>query len=223
MLLQLQMLSPTGRSRMWDAQADGYARGEGIVAVALKPLSQAIADGDHIECVIRETGVNQDGHSSSGLTMPSVQSQTALIKSTYTKCGLDFTKEEGRCQYFEAHGTGTPAGDPREAEAIHNAFFNGPRSSNHLSSDGPMYVGSVKTIIGHTEGAAGLAALLKASLAVQHGQIPPNLHFRTLNPALERFYDPNLRIPTQLRPWPEVPDGCPRRASVNSFGKCHKH
>lgn len=104
------MLSPTGRSRMWDADADGYARGEGFASILLKTLSQAIKDGDHIECLIRETGVNQDGRTS-GITMPSSISQTALIKSTYTRAGLDFNKKTDRCQYFEAHGTGTMAGD----------------------------------------------------------------------------------------------------------------
>lgn len=95
---------------MWDSGADGYARGEGFASVLLKTLSQAIADGDHIECIIRETGVNQDGRTS-GITMPSSTSQTALIRSTYARAGLDWRKKEDRCQYFEAHGTGTNAGD----------------------------------------------------------------------------------------------------------------
>lgn len=207
---------------MFDANADGYARGEGFVTVVVKSLRQAIIDGDRIECVIRETAVNQDGHSSSGLTLPSVESQTALIRSTYSKCGLDYTKREDRCQYFEAHGTGTPAGDPKEAEAIRNSFFDPPMakssSGGTLSENNRLYVGSVKTIIGHTEGAAGLAALLKASLAVKHAQVPPNMHFQHLNPALAEFYHPHLQIPTQLLPWPDLPAGSVRRASVNSFG-----
>ena len=98
------MLSPTGRSRMWDADVDGYARGEGFAAVILKPLSQAIADNDHIECIIRETGINQDGRTK-GITMPSATAQAALIRSTYARSGLDLTKVEDRPQYFEAHGT----------------------------------------------------------------------------------------------------------------------
>jgi len=97
------MLSPTGRSRMWDENVDGYARGEGFAAVILKPLSRAIADNDHIECIIRETGVNQDGRTK-GITMPSSTAQAALIRSTYARCGLDLTKMEDRPQYFEAHG-----------------------------------------------------------------------------------------------------------------------
>lgn len=99
------MLSPTGRSRMWDADADGYARGEGVAAVILKPLSKALADGDDIECVIRETGVNQDGKTP-GITMPSAAAQAALIQSTYSRAGLDISKASDRPQFFEAHGTG---------------------------------------------------------------------------------------------------------------------
>ncbi|PON22311.1 beta-ketoacyl synthase domain-containing protein [Trichoderma gamsii] len=216
---KLHMLSPTGRSRMWDADADGYARGEGFASILLKTLSQAIKDGDHIECLIRETGVNQDGRTS-GITMPSSISQTALIKSTYTRAGLDFNKKTDRCQYFEAHGTGTMAGDPIEARAVRDAFFGADEeedSANAAELDEPLYVGSVKTVIGHLEGTAGLAGLLKASLAVQHGVIPPNMLFNKLNPAISPFYT-HLCVPTQAKPWPKLPPGVPRRASVNSFG-----
>lgn len=208
------MLSPTGRSRMWDHKADGYARGEGFAAVIIKRLSQALADNDHIECIIRETGVNQDGRSE-GLTVPSSEAQAALIQSTYNKCGLDSRKPEDRCQYFEAHGTGTQAGDPKEARAIRDAFFSENRQKD--STKDKLYVGSIKTVIGHLEGAAGLAGLLKAALAVQHGQIPPNLHFNRLNPKIEPFYG-HLQVPTQLQSWPDLPRHVPRRASVNSFG-----
>lgn len=106
------MLSPSGRSRMWDKDVDGYARGEGIASVVLKTLSAAIRDGDHIECVIRATGVNQDGRTP-GLTMPSAKAQASLIRSTYDRAGLDIEKPEDRPQFFHAHGTGTPAGDPQ--------------------------------------------------------------------------------------------------------------
>ena len=95
---------------MWDSAADGYTRGEGFSAIFLKRLSQAIADGDHIECIVRETGVNSDGKTP-GITMPSSESQERLIRETYARCGLDPTRESDRPQYFEAHGTGTPAGD----------------------------------------------------------------------------------------------------------------
>ncbi|KAI9163194.1 Lovastatin nonaketide synthase mokA [Paramyrothecium foliicola] len=209
---KLNMLSPTGRSRMWDSAADGYARGEGVCTVVLKTLSQALLDGDDIECVIRETGINQDGRTT-GITMPSHIAQEALIRGTYARAGLDAEKLEDRCQFFEAHGTGTPAGDPQEAEAILRAFFG-----NRTGSEGEkLFVGSLKTVIGHTEGTAGIAGLLKASLAVQHGIIPPNLLFENLSPKVAPFYQ-NLCIAQTPQPWPEIAPGQPRRASVNSFG-----
>lgn len=205
---------------MWDADCQGYGRGEGLAVVVLKPLSQALADNDHIECLIRETMVNQDGRSQ-GLTVPNPTAQSVLIKSTYARCGLDPTRAEDSCQYFEAHGTGTAVGDPKEAEAIRNVFY--PMDEGSLAADGDekgrtLYVGSVKTVVGHTEGAAGLVAVLKASLALQNAQIPPNMHFERLNPAVEPFYQPHLRIPTELQPWPKTTSSTPRRASVNSFG-----
>lgn len=227
---KLKMLSPTGQSRMWDASADGYARGEGIATVVLKRLSAAIEDGDHIECIVRETATNQDGRTK-GITMPSASSQASLIRHVYAKAGLDPAAEADRCQYFECHGTGTLAGDPVEAEAVRTAFFglddsHTPKASRKLqnqpqtipNSVSPLYVGSVKTVIGHTEGTAGLAGVIKASLALQHGVIPPNLHFNSLNPSIEPFYGHVLRVPTATVPWPSVVSGQPRRASVNSFG-----
>lgn len=254
----LNMLSPTGSGKMWDANADGYARGEGIAAVVLKRLSDAIADGDHIESVIRETNINQDGRTK-GITMPSGEAQARLIRSTYAKAGLRPDVLEGRCQYFEAHSTGTQAGDPQEASAIAEVFFPSPNEKfngsgkvnpatdtkvNGAVNDLPttnsgmncinghlppaeakvngttrdkLLVGSVKTVIGHTEGAAGLAGLLKASMSIQHGFITPNLHFDVLNTKIEAFYH-NLCVATKWQPWPELPEGVPRRVSVNSFG-----
>ncbi|KAK6065016.1 lovastatin nonaketide synthase [Seiridium cupressi] len=207
----VQMLSPTGRSRMWDSQADGYARGEGVAAVLLKRLSDAIADGDTIECIIRETGTNQDGRTP-GITMPSSVSQANLIRQTYARAGLSTDRD--RCQYFEAHGTGTKAGDPQEAAAIYQAFFGDKEDKD---PEDVLYVGSIKTIIGHTEGTAGLAGLLKASLSVQTGTIFPNMLFEELNPDIEPYYG-NFEILKGARPWPKLPPGVPRRASVNSFG-----
>lgn len=212
---KLHMLSPTGRSRMWDADGDGYARGEGFAAVVLKRLSFAIEDGDHIECVIRETGVNQDGRTT-GITMPSNTAQTALIKETYAKAGLDLNNPSDRPQFFHAHGTGTPAGDPQEAEAISKAFFgDGSQETNKLQDK--LFVGSIKTIIGHTEGTAGLASLIGSSLAVQNGIIPPNMHFNNLSKNVAPFYS-SLEICKDARPWPHLSPGQPRRVSVNSFG-----
>ncbi|KUI61972.1 Polyketide synthase-nonribosomal peptide synthetase [Cytospora mali] len=214
----LNMLSPTGRSRMWDAGADGYARGEGVGAVVLKTLSAALRDGDHIECLIRETGINQDGRTP-GITMPSATAQGMLIADTYARAGLDPLKKEDRCQYFEAHGTGTKAGDPQEAGAIFRAFFpeKAEKTQDGEEDNDVLYVGSIKTVIGHTEGTAGIAGLLKASLAIQNKTIPPNMHFMRLNPDIEPYYG-NLKVPVEAIEWPELPDGVPRRASVNSFG-----
>lgn len=228
----LHMLSPTGRSRMWDVDADGYARGEGVAALFLKPLSLALHDGDDILGLVRETGVNSDGRTQ-GITLPNPAAQCSLITETYLRAGLDPREPADQCQYFEAHGTGTQAGDPREAEAIHDAFF-GSRLSTATTRK--MLVGSCKvniptpqlhtpmqclqkpqTVIGHTEGAAGLAGVLKVLLAMQHGKVPPNLHLSTLNPSVRPFYG-RLQIPKSLVEWPEPAGGQPRRASVNSFG-----
>ncbi|PLB44497.1 polyketide synthase 3 [Aspergillus steynii IBT 23096] len=207
----MHMISPESRCRMWDKDASGYARGEGCGAVVLKTLSQAIRDNDHIECIIRGTGVNSDGQgNSSGITIPSPAAQTALIQQTYRDAGLDPVKD--RCQYFECHGTGTQAGDPAEAEAIQDAFCD----ENGEMSENTLFCGSIKTVIGHLEGCAGIAGVIKASLAIQNKAIPPNMHFSTLNPKIEPFYG-GLQIPTSLLPWPET-GGAPRRASVNSFG-----
>lgn len=211
----LNMLSPTGRSRMWDADADGYARGDGVAAVILKTLSQAIRDGDTVDCIIRETGANQDGRTK-GITMPSGEAQAAMIRDTYARAGLDPLNPIERCQYFEAHGTGTPAGDPQEASALDAAFFGGGGGKRESRSD-VLYVGSVKTVVGHTEGTAGLAGVMKAYMALKHKTIPPNLLFNRLSPGVEPFYT-NLQILTEPKPWPELPAGVPRRASVNSFG-----
>ncbi|KAI1303963.1 putative polyketide synthase [Xylaria venustula] len=207
---KLGMLSPDGRSRMWDQGANGYARGDGVAVLLLKTLRNALEDGDNIECIIRETGLNQDG-ATAGITMPSASAQTALIRKTYAKAGLDLRNPQDRPQFFEAHGTGTPAGDPIEAEAIHNVFG----ATGDDSSEKPLYVGSIKTIFGHTEGTAGIAAVLKASLALQNKSIPPNLLFEQLSDRVAPFYK-QVEIPLKTLPWPDVAGG--RRASVNSFG-----
>ncbi len=213
---KLKMLSPGGLSRMWDEAADGYARGDGFAAVVLKPLRHAIRDGDRIECIIRETGTNQDGKTQ-GITMPSPIAQAALIRDTYQRAGLDLSRPVDRPQYFEAHGTGTPAGDPVESEAISTAFFGPDTQFKRRPGGVKLLVGSIKTVIGHTEGTAGLASLLKASLALQSAKVPPNLHFNRLSPSVKPHYQ-NLQIPTTLLDWPELPEGGVRRASVNSFG-----
>lgn len=145
--------------------------------------------------------------------MPSSTSQAKLIQETYARAGLDIEKD--RCQYFEAHGTGTKAGDPQEAAAIYRAFF-GEKPND--STEDSLYVGSIKTVIGHTEGTAGIAGLLRASLGMKNGFIPPNLLFDELNPDIEPYYG-RLQILKKATPWPELPAGVPRRASINSFGE----
>lgn len=199
---------------MWDADVDGYGRGEGFAVVVMKRLSDAIQDGDSIDCIIRGTATNQDGRTQ-GITLPSPIAQTQLIRQTYAKAGLDLSKPEDQPQFFEAHGTGTKAGDPREAEAIYNAFFDADFDTSKQKHG--LFVGSIKTVVGHTEGTAGLAGLLKASLSLQAGKIPPNMLFNNLNPEIAPFVGP-LKLPTKAVSWPSLPQGVPRRASVNSFG-----
>ena len=208
---KLHMLSPDNHSKMWDKSANGYARGEGVAAVFLKPLSHALRDGDCIDCLVRETYVNSDGRTK-GITMPSATAQAALIRRTYQNAGLDPLVD--RCQYFECHGTGTQAGDPQEAQAIQEAFF--PKTNKQERANEKLYVGSIKTVLGHTEGCAGLAGVLKASLAIQNRTIPPNMHFKELSPAVAPYYG-NLQLVTNPTPWPKTL-GTPARASVNSFG-----
>ncbi|KAF6805807.1 hybrid pks-nrps protein [Colletotrichum sojae] len=211
---KLRMLSPTGKCRMWDALADGYARGEGTAALMLKPLSKALRDGDPIRGVIRNSGVNSDGRTP-GITMPSASAQARLTTETYRAAGLDPSNPEDRCQYFEAHGTGTQAGDPTEARGIFESFF--PTQTPQTTDQEPLLVGSIKTVVGHLEGCAGLAGVIKVLLAMEHDTIPPNLHLKSLNPKIEPFRK-ILRVPTEPTPWPARAPGRPKRASVNSFG-----
>ena len=213
----LHMLSPTGKSRMWDAKADGYARGEGIAAVIMKTLSKALADGDVIEGIVRETGVNSNGRNK-GITLPSAELQAALIEDTYRKSGLDPRNPLDRPQFFEAHGTGTQAGDPREADAINRSFFGDSDSEVKITNESQeILVGSIKTVIGHTEGAAGVAGVIKAMLSMRHRKVPPNQHLEVLNPSVAPFCK-HFKVPSVLTEWPSPPPGQPLRASVNSFG-----
>lgn len=129
-LSNMSFLSPTGRCKSFDANADGYGRGEGLATLILKPVSKAIAAGNPIRALIRSVGMNQDGHTSGGITQPSQNMQVKLIRDTYKKAELDLRNT----RFFEAHGTGTPVGDPTEARAIGEAFFK------YRSSDDPIYV-----------------------------------------------------------------------------------
>ncbi|KAE8382753.1 hypothetical protein BDV26DRAFT_253079 [Aspergillus bertholletiae] len=207
----LHMLSPTSRCRMWDRDADGYARGEGCASVVIKTLDQALRDGDDVECIIRGTAVNSTGRSA-GITMPSSEAQATLIRQAYERSGLDPVRD--RCQYFECHGTGTQAGDPVEAQAIQQVYY--PKSVV-FSPEDKLYVGSIKTLIGHLEGCAGLAGVMKVIMSLRNQTITPNLLFHNLNPNITPFYD-HLSVPTSTVPWPVVGPGHPLRASVNSFG-----
>ncbi|OJI88527.1 hypothetical protein ASPTUDRAFT_135063 [Aspergillus tubingensis CBS 134.48] len=203
-LSYMHMLSADGISHSFDSRANGYGRGEGLGAVLLKPLSQAIADGDVIRAIVRATGANQDGRTP-GITMPNAEAQADLIRATYRQVGLSMRETA----YFEAHGTGTALGDPTELSAI-GASFGEERTPN----DEPVYVGSVKSNIGHTEGAAGVASLIKVVLCLEKGTLVPNAGFVTLNPKIqtERW---RLRLSDITQPWPSH---LPQRASINSFG-----
>ncbi|KAJ0414063.1 Nonribosomal peptide synthetase 14 [Aspergillus carlsbadensis] len=216
----LHLLSPTGRSQMWDQAADGYARGEGVCVFFMKTVSQALRDGNRIDAVIREICVNSDGRTQ-GIALPSAEAQISLMRTAYSNAGLDLSKPEDRPQCIEAHGTGTQAGDPREALAIATTFFPPEEDHSHRPK---LVVGSVKTVIGHTEGCAGIAGILKAVLAMRHRTIPPNLHFCNLNPSVKPPFE-HLMIATSPMAWPEVPPGAPLRSSVNGFGSggtnCH--
>ena len=195
------MLSPRGRCHSFDAGADGFVRGEGAGVVVLKRLTDAIRDGDRVLAVVRGSAVNQDGRSN-GLTAPNTLAQRDVITRALRSADVPGNS----VNFIEAHGTGTALGDPIEFEALADTYGRG---------DGPCALGAVKTNIGHLEAAAGIAGFIKAALAVQRGQIPPNLHFSQWNPAI----DPSptrLFVPTDLVPWPAC-EG-PRRAGVSSFG-----
>ncbi|NEO43321.1 MAG: type I polyketide synthase [Moorea sp. SIO4A3] len=198
-----QMLSPDGRSKTFDASANGFVRGEGCGMIVLKRLSEAVADDDNILAVIRGTAINQDGYSS-GLTVPKGPSQQAVIRQALENGGVD----PGNVSYIEAHGTGTSLGDPIEIGAIGTVF-----EKTH-SQERPLIVGAVKTNIGHLEGAAGVAGLIKVVLQLQHQKIAPLLHLKKLNPYINWSELP-VKVPIQIMPWQT--NGT-RIAGVSSFG-----
>ncbi|MCH5586567.1 acyltransferase domain-containing protein [Shimazuella sp. AN120528] len=165
------VLAPDGRCKTFDAKADGYVRGEGAGVVVLKSLSEAQADGDVIYAVIHGSSVNQDGKSN-GLTAPNIHAQKALLKSAVRAAGV----QPEDIFYVEAHGTGTPLGDPIEVRALAEVYAQ--------KRENPLYLGSVKTNIGHLEAAAGIAGLIKSALALHHKYIPPHLHFQHWNPQI---------------------------------------
>ncbi|KAF2490386.1 reducing type I polyketide synthase [Lophium mytilinum] len=202
-LSNLGLLSPDNQCYSFDDRANGYARGEGFGVLVLKRLSDAIKHNDVIRAVIRSTGSNQDGYTT-GLTQPSGKAQSELIRETYRRAGLELDQT----RFIEAHGTGTAVGDPIEANAIGEVF----RRSRSLVD--PLYVGAVKSNIGHLEGASGVAGVIKSILALEKGVIPPNTNFVNINPQIDTEYL-NIKFPLQPTKWPTK--GL-RRASVNSFG-----
>ncbi|OTA58590.1 ketoacyl-synt-domain-containing protein [Hypoxylon sp. EC38] len=200
----LNFLSPDGKCYAFDARANGYGRGEGIGIVVLKRLQDAIRDNDNIRGVIRGSSVNQDGRTP-GITLPSSEAQLRNIKSVYKRAGLPVDSTA----YVECHGTGTQAGDFRELKAISDGFCAQRTSAN------PIYVGSIKTNIGHLEGCAGIAGLIKGILTIENGVIPKHLNFNLPgNPAI-KFDDWKVKVPIANTPWPT--EGL-RRASINCFG-----
>jgi amino acid adenylation domain-containing protein/thioester reductase-like protein len=199
------MLSPNGRCFAFDARANGYVRGEGAGMVYIKPLARAVADGNRIYAVIRAAVSNQDGHTSS-MTVPGVEGQTAMLRQAYQQAGLS----PSRVTYMEAHGTGTPVGDPIEATALGHVLSEG------RSPQQPCLMGSVKTNIGHLEAGSGIAGLIKAALVLHHDKVPPSLNFETPNPYIP-FDSLGLRVVTRLQRLPHH-DGLPPVVAVNSFG-----
>ncbi|MDL4815441.1 type I polyketide synthase [Actinomadura opuntiae] len=204
-------LSPDGRCHTFDARANGYVRGEGGGLVVLKPLAQAVADADRIHAVILGSAVNNDG-ATAGLTVPSPDAQAAVVAAACRRAGVD----PAQVQYVELHGTGTKVGDPIEAAALGRALGGAPERP------GPLRVGSVKTNVGHLEGAAGIAGLIKTMLGIRHRELPASLNYESPNPGID-LDALNLRVQSARGPWPH-PER-PLVAGVSSFGmggtNCH--
>ncbi|MEU6428627.1 type I polyketide synthase [Microbispora sp. NPDC046973] len=204
-------LSPDGRCFTFDARANGYARGEGGGIVVLKPLRQALADEDHVYAVILGSAINNDG-ATPGLTVPGAAAQEQVVRLAVERAGVD----PAAVQFVELHGTGTRVGDPIEAAAL-GAVLGAARPATR-----PLLVGSVKTNVGHLEGAAGIAGLLKAVLSIHHREVPASLNYEAPNPGID-LDALNLRVVTELSSWPR-PDA-PLVAGVSSFGvggaNCH--
>jgi acyl transferase domain-containing protein/NAD(P)-dependent dehydrogenase (short-subunit alcohol dehydrogenase family) len=203
-LSKAYMLSPHGQCRAFDAEANGYVRGEGAGVVVLKPLAQAQADGDAIYAVLLATGINQDGRTP-GLHQPSRAAQEALLHQVYAQAGVD----PSAVSYVEAHGTGTTVGDFMEGNAL-GTVLGKQRAEGQW-----LHIGSVKTQIGHLEAASGIAGLIKTALILKHRQIPANLHFHTPNPQIP-FEELHLKV--QAEPGPLPGDAAQPFAGVNNFG-----
>ncbi|MBD9358029.1 type I polyketide synthase [Methylomonas albis] len=198
------MLSPDGRCKSFDATANGFGRGEGCGLIVLKRLSDVVPGSDRVLALIRGSASNQDG-ATSGLTVPNGPAQQTVIRDALRNAGV----AAEQIDYVEAHGTGTKLGDPIEIGAL-NAVFGPTRSSRQ-----PLIVGSVKTNLGHLEGAAGISALMKVVLALSHQQIPRHLHCDQPTPFIPWAEIP-IRVATQAIAWPATEK--PRLAGVSSFG-----
>jgi acyl transferase domain-containing protein/NADPH:quinone reductase-like Zn-dependent oxidoreductase/acyl carrier protein/protein-L-isoaspartate O-methyltransferase len=198
------MMAADGRCKAFDAAADGFVRGEGCGIIVLKPLAAALAGGDRIMAVIEGSAVNQDGRSS-GLTVPNGIAQEALIRQALANAGVS----PSEIDYVEAHGTGTKLGDPIEVDALSSVF------SPERGADRKLRIGSVKTNLGHTEAASGVAGLIKCVLALEHEEIPRQLHFKTPTPEIDWDELP-IEVVAQSSPWPKGERR--RRAGVSSFG-----
>jgi acyl transferase domain-containing protein/SAM-dependent methyltransferase len=195
------VLSPDGSCKTFSADANGYGRGEAVSAIYIKPLDAALRDGNPVRAVIKATATNSDGRTP-GISYPSTESHEAMIRKAYASAGItDFS----RTTFVECHGTGTPTGDPIEANAVARVFGGSERG---------VYIGSVKPNLGHSEGASGLTSLIKVVLALENRIIPPQIRFSSPNPNIP-FEERNLKVPLEPTPWPQ--DGG-ERASVNSFG-----
>ncbi|KAB8229925.1 type I polyketide synthase [Aspergillus alliaceus] len=193
------VLSPDGYCKTFDASANGYARGEAVNVIYIKTLDQALADGDRVRAVIRATSANYDGRTDK-IFAPDIDSQERLIRKAYERARIHNIKDTA---FIECHGTGTKVGDIVEANAIARVF--GPHS---------VYIGSVKSNVGHGEGASGLTGVIKSVLALERHIIPPNMHFVQPNPKIP-FGTAGLRVPTEPTPWPL---GRKERVGVNCFG-----
>ncbi|TGJ80361.1 hypothetical protein E0Z10_g8409 [Xylaria hypoxylon] len=200
----LGVLNRDGVSYSFDERASGYGRSEGIGAIVLKRMSDALRDGDTIRAVIRNSGCNHDGHSP-GLTAPAKESQAELMRKTYAQAGLD----PSATRFFEAHGTGTPVGDPIEASAISEMF------TPYRSPEEPLYIGAVKSNVGHSEGASGITSVIKSILTLENGIIPANAWFENRNTKIPDEW--HFKFPTTATPYPQTETGL-RRVSINSFG-----
>ncbi|KAL2085673.1 hypothetical protein ACEWY4_018993 [Coilia grayii] len=205
-LSKAKMISPDGTSKAFSNRADGYGRGEGCGIVLLKPLKRALQDSDHIWGVISKTAVNQDGHSVSPITKPSMIQQEELLRRVYST-EHDLTS----VQYIEAHGTGTPVGDPIEASSISNVIAKARPPGSE-----PLIIGSVKSNIGHTESAAGVAGLIKVLLMMKHETIVPSVFYSEESASIDAGAL-NIRIPTKVEKW-QSSDPAGRVAGINNFG-----